>query len=311
MRCFPYFFLLGVTKSGTTSIHDAMERYAPEFAPGAYKEYQYWDARRSGTSCKIERAPKFASYIDAFDIAGETIRTRVSSRDGQPYHNFVTGDFSPATLTNSPNWSRKPGNQKQPGPKYITAHYIQKIFPGVKLMIIMRDPVDRFLSHFRMHGKSHEARNKRTTQYNIENFTAFWQQAVNGFISCEKRRSTRQCAYNRLSHAAEMVSMGLYDVFVKDWLAVFPREQFLFIRTEDYQARPLETMRNITQFLGMGEMTSQAVAALEAAASASHSYSNSSTYMSVSTRERMRNFYRPHNHRLAELLHNDAYRWGY
>ena len=42
LRCLPYVYLVGVTKSGTTDLFDKMVRH-PEIEPGALKEPMWWN----------------------------------------------------------------------------------------------------------------------------------------------------------------------------------------------------------------------------------------------------------------------------
>ena len=43
--------------------------------------------------------------------------------------------------------------------------------------------------------------------------------------------------------------MGLYSIFLKDWLKVFPREQIIIIRSEDYKKDILGTLKQIYRHL--------------------------------------------------------------
>ena len=47
------------------------------------------------------------------------------------------------------------------------------------------------------------------------------------------------------------IHMGFYSIFMKDWLSVFPREQFFIFRTEDYQKNIGIYMQEIYRFLGV------------------------------------------------------------
>lgn len=46
--------------------------------------------------------------------------------------------------------------------------------------------------------------------------------------------------------------MGLYAVYLLDWLAVFHREQLLVLRLEDHASDVKSTMRRVFQFLSLG-----------------------------------------------------------
>lgn len=46
---------------------------------------------------------------------------------------------------------------------------------------------------------------------------------------------------------------SIYHVFIKDWLDVFPREQFLFIRSEEYFNNRTAVIMEIVNFLEMSK----------------------------------------------------------
>lgn len=48
---------------------------------------------------------------------------------------------------------------------------------------------------------------------------------------------------------------GLYSIYIKDWLQVFPREQLLVLRMEDYQKDMSKTLEDIYHHLGLSEST--------------------------------------------------------
>ena len=48
------------------------------------------------------------------------------------------------------------------------------------------------------------------------------------------------------------ITVSMYDIYIEDWLNVFPREQFLFLRSEDYFNDRISVIREILQFLDIG-----------------------------------------------------------
>ncbi len=46
---------------------------------------------------------------------------------------------------------------------------------------------------------------------------------------------------------------SIYYPFVKDWLDVFPREQVLLIKAEDFYSNPVAVMDRVYHFLGVGK----------------------------------------------------------
>jgi len=49
------------------------------------------------------------------------------------------------------------------------------------------------------------------------------------------------------------VRIGMYYPFLSDWLRVFPREQVMVIRYEDYIAKPSETINEVCKFLSVSK----------------------------------------------------------
>lgn len=60
---------------------------------------------------------------------------------------------------------------------------------------------------------------------------------------------------NRSSYLLQGVRLynGLYSIYIKDWLQVFPQEQVLVLRMEDYQNNMNKTLEEIYNHLGLSE----------------------------------------------------------
>lgn len=48
------------------------------------------------------------------------------------------------------------------------------------------------------------------------------------------------------------LQVGLYAVYLLDWLTVFSKEQFLVLRLEDHASNVSYTMHRVFQFLSLG-----------------------------------------------------------
>ena len=46
---------------------------------------------------------------------------------------------------------------------------------------------------------------------------------------------------------------SMYYLFIKEWLDVFPREQFHFIKMEDYVTRKEDVLNRVFKFLGVSK----------------------------------------------------------
>ena len=55
----------------------------------------------------------------------------------------MTGDGSTTYLNLNHDWETMPGNAGLKEPKYVILDYIHKFLPKAKLIMAVRDPVDR------------------------------------------------------------------------------------------------------------------------------------------------------------------------
>ena len=54
--------------------------------------------------------------------------------------------------------------------------------------------------------------------------------------------------------ANEIIVPGMYTIFIEDWLKVYPRDQFLFLRFEDYRLNRTKELDKVAEFLETGDM---------------------------------------------------------
>ncbi len=54
---------------------------------------------------------------------------------------------------------------------------------------------------------------------------------------------------------ADALLKGLYVVHIRDWMSVFPRDQFLLLETEEARHRPDYTLQRIMEFLETGNIS--------------------------------------------------------
>lgn len=106
--------------------------------------------------------------------------------------------------------------------------------PGMKLVVMMRDPVERLHSAFWYYGCMHGVGAKGGLD--ADAFHAAAERQVAAVRQCmQEGASARLCARQSWG-AAEQVVKGMYAAFAPDWLAVYPEEQIMWIRAEDYYA---------------------------------------------------------------------------
>ncbi len=126
-------------------------------------------------------------------------------------------------------------------PGYISNDVQQKIFdwfPQIKLIAILRDPASRIISHY-----SHNVKLSLET-LSLESVVAtiikdFENIAATDNLE-ERDRIIGQNAY---------ISNSLYGYHLQKWFDLFPRSQFLIIKSEDLFAFPERVMEQVFKFL--------------------------------------------------------------
>ena len=114
---------------------------------------------------------------------------------------------------------------------------LRRYNPALKVIVILRDPVERALSHYAMErGRGYEHR-----PLWLALLAERWR-----LRRCPDPRGP-QSAARRHSYRAR----GLYGVQLRNLFAVFPPNQVLVLRSEDLLRRHDETLENVFAFLGV------------------------------------------------------------
>ena len=71
---------------------------------------------------------------------------------------FLAGEASPSIFWDASHWKELPENRGLDEPKYVTAHYVKHIVPDVKIIVILRDPTDRYV-------KAHCIKQRNTSRH--------------------------------------------------------------------------------------------------------------------------------------------------
>ena len=114
--------------------------------------------------------------------------------------------------------------------------------PHLKLIAILRDPVERALSHHAMKvRRGHEPLGfEEAVEAEPERMSGF--EAAIDTAPDNRRSSARRYSY---------LKRGLYAEQLEAWLAHFPRENLLVLRTEDMRADGNRTLNRAFAFLGL------------------------------------------------------------
>ena len=252
----PDFLIIGAQKAGTTSLYEFAVRH-PAIAPAYKKEINYFQR---------------------------------SYQQGEPWYR-----------SNFPVKAPRYFFTKKSNPRLLTGeasiHYFfyslvprraKETLPDVKLIVMLRNPVDRAYSHYHMalriyketlsFEKALELEATRCAEYQKESVK------IGGDI----------CWTNY--HMFSYLARGVYADQLENWFNHFDKEQFLILTTEDFHDNPQRTLDQVFDFLQVPPFQMENINNV-----------NVGNYqaMNEDTRKFLVKYYRPHNERLAKLLQRD------
>jgi hypothetical protein len=161
---------------------------------------------------------------------------------------------------------------------------VDATYPDVKIIMILRNPVDRAYSQYMMNISSGQEPLSFEGALNAEDKRLAGEEEKLFTIPYYNSDQFRKFSYK---------TRGIYVTQIKRWLKFFPREQLLILKNEDLRENPDEVMEQVFAFLGLPHFFPT-----------QPREDNHSTYppMSPETRKRLAKFFHPYNQQLEELL---------
>lgn len=170
----------------------------------------------------------------------------------------------------------------------IAAERISLHCPNVKLIFMLREPVERAWSNYQW---------SKMNGYEVESF----QDA----LRLEERREEHVPNSLRYARPHALFSRGLYATLLQPYFDLFPDGHIVCLKYEDIVERPLELVHRIHEFLQVPSMPAHADVGVV----------NASNKHDVGVpgelRKRLEDLYAPHNARLQSLLGDDFKVWEY
>jgi tetratricopeptide (TPR) repeat protein len=233
---FPKFIIIGSQRCGTTSLYTYLAEH-PQILTPIKKEMDFF-------SWHFQRGIDwYLAHFPPMPQGGE----------------FVTGEASPSYFD----------FREAPERLYSAC-------PEAKLIVLLRNPVDRAISHFyRLKGLNWESR------------------SLDRAISDEIERLNQNPEYIIGPEPGNYLARGRYIEFIKNWLAFFPREQLLVLQSEDLYAGAADTVEQVLEFLDLPEYQLS-----------EYQNANPGSYQRVneSVRELLSDYFKPYNQELEEYL---------
>lgn len=305
LRCLPYFLLIGQPKCGTTSLFWKIAKH-PDIESPPIKELHWWSRSRQGRRFGYSKLVPLEDYLDMFDSAAVHIEQRLRSHqhDQPGVTQKITGEASVSMFWDNTEWMKFPENRDQTEPLYIIPHYVHHMIPDVKLILMLRDPVERLFSDYLYFNPANKS---------ADDFHSAVKSAINLYNNCTASFSVRRCIYdtNLANKVRVRLRVGVYSVYLKDWLTLFPLKQFYILRLEDYSKHSLQYVKQIYKFLHLREITKdeENLIAASDVANTRKPEDQKLGGMRPETRELLRDFYEPYNQQVAQILRNTKFLW--
>ncbi|MDJ0690559.1 MAG: tetratricopeptide repeat protein [Xenococcaceae cyanobacterium MO_188.B32] len=260
----PNFIVIGAGKSGTSSLYEYICSHS-QVISSLKKELRFFNYK-----------PNFHKGVDWYLSHFPPIPKG---------KNLITGEATPGYF----------GSDVQES--------ISSLFPNIKLIAILRNPVDRAFSQY-----NHWVRNgieRRSFREAVISEIEKLEKIFNNIdiFEFQKIEKIKEICYQvHRGNSKEKTGYlweGLYVYFLQKWTKYFSKEQLLVIKSEDFYAQPEVEMKKVFTFLALPDYHLPI-----------YKKYNAGKYSSLDKQlyDRLTEFFQPHNQRLEEYL-NRKFNW--
>ncbi|MBD3275388.1 MAG: sulfotransferase [Candidatus Marinimicrobia bacterium] len=239
------FLIAGTQKGGTTAL-DFYLRKHPKICMAKEKEVHFFDNERIFRMNSF----KYAYYHSNFQPNSD---------------NEIIGESTPVYMY----WRTAPQR-------------IWKYNPNIKIIIILRNPIERAFSHWNMNKqKNHE------------------KLSFHNAILKERERCRERLPYQHRKFS--YIDRGFYTNQIRTFWDFFPRQQMLIIKNEELKYNSHKTLNKIARFLNIDEFPKFSIESKH-----SRKYNNK---ISKTDKDRLKNIYEFEIRNLERLLGWDCNDW--
>jgi hypothetical protein len=259
IRLLPTVMIVGFHKTATTSLHEYLIQH-----PNVIKPLR-----------------KEIGYFSVFFWRGEMwYRSHFSTVFSKFKLNRRKENF--VVLDSDPNCSYHPYSPKR----------IRDRLPKIKLIFVLRNPIDRAWSDF-----NQDLNREYISNISFEEKIKEDEHDFDKMIKSLKSEKLQSDYFKEIQRP--YLSIGKYVVHIKEWLKYFSREQILFLTTDELKSDLDGSLQKIFNFLNI---PNQSILDLEKKNVGKYEKMNSKT------REKLIEYYRPYNLELETLL-NKKFNW--
>jgi tetratricopeptide (TPR) repeat protein len=235
----PDFIIIGAEKCGTSSLYYYLSYHPQVLLPHKKELDFFWRHYERGINWYLANFPTITDRSD-----------------------FITGEATP-------NYLRF----------IIAAQRIKQHFPKTKLIVLLRNPIDRAISwHY----------HKVNTGLTTGSFQTIFAEEIDRIA----KLSETQILNIGYSNSDNLLS-SLYLYKLKAWLELFDRDSFLILKSEDLYEQPARVMEEVYKFLELPDYKSS-----------NYPKVNPGSYGQVddATRQIVADFFQPYNQQLESYL---------
>ncbi len=212
-RMEPTFLIIGAQKAGTSSLFKYLMRHGGYLRPLLKDIYFFDNNYHRGLPWYLSFFPSKAAQAEREQQSGEPVITG----EGATY--YLLHPLAPAR--------------------------VRAGFPDIRLVVLLRDPVERAISHF--------FHNRRMGGETLETPLAAFQAEAER-LAGEEEKLIADPGYRSYNHQAySYLARGRYAEQLKRWLAVFPRDQILVQCSERFYSDTDACFREVCRFLALPE----------------------------------------------------------
>ena len=248
-RVLPDFIIIGSMKCGTTSLYyDICEH--PCVSAAAYDEIGFFDSNfHLGLNWYRSMFPRKKQIED------------VRRKEGTA----ITGEDTPFYFWNP-----------------TAAKRIKKLLPNIKLISILRNPIDRAYSEYQ------ELVSRESNPPSFET-------VIKNEINTRRKDSSliTEENFEIFNQKNSYLLKGIYVDQLKIWAGLFPKEQIFTLSTENLNSEPITALESVFQYLNLPDYKIKNI---------QHQKQKKYVPMNSQTRKILIEFFKPHNERLFKFI---------
>ena len=258
-RVLPDFIIIGSGRAGTTALYSYLIQH-----PQIMKAYTH--------EKKDVADLHFFEYMISDKIGWYRAHfpTKISKRikELKLEKKCITGEFTSTYMY----------NKKVPD-------RIKEILPNVKILLVLRNPIDKIYSTYSQQYKFGEY---------LSNFEDIINSELNRMEILEENPEFLTFNENIDSFVQHnILRHGIYHNYLKKWYEIFCKEQIMIIDSEQLKNDTLNCMKNIFEFLEIEKLKIKDISKI-----------NEGNYkkMDIESRKKLVDYFSPHNKKLNTLL---------